>query len=205
MSKRSLSKKSPNRRSLSAWIMILSLVAAGGLLSGVSAEAAWVDNHDGTVSDTLRGLLWQQGDGQNDQGCRNWEQALAYCEGLNLAGHGDWRLPNIRELESLVDDSRYNPSIDPAFQCRSYYYWSGSTYAGYPANAWPVYFGYGDAYWSNKTPNVLRPVCAWGTIWALWPFDHCSDPHVRSPRHHLRGLGHGLHALRHGHPPFQEA
>jgi hypothetical protein len=91
------------------------------LLSRGSVEAAWVDNHDGTVSDTVTGLSWQQGDGQNDAGGRTWLNALAYCEGLNLAGRSDWRLPNIRELETLVDDSRYNPSIDPLFQCRSSY------------------------------------------------------------------------------------
>jgi hypothetical protein len=96
---------------------------------------SYVDNHDGTVADTRTGLMWQQGDSQNDQGGRNWRNALAYCEDLSLAGHDDWRLPNIREFLSLVDDTRTNPAIDPLFQCPStaiIIFWSSSTY-GYSA------------------------------------------------------------------------
>jgi hypothetical protein len=120
----------------------------------------YVDNHDGTVSDTLTGLMWQQGDGQNDQGGRNWEQALAYCEGLNLAGKGDWRLPNYRELASVVDYSRYNPAINPLFSSRGNYYWSSSTYVGYPDDACIVYFYVGDvgAYYKTNTNNYVRCV-----------------------------------------------
>lgn len=53
-----------NKSSLSVRIIVLALAAA--LCAAASAEAAWVNNHDGTVSDTLTGLMWQQGDNQND-------------------------------------------------------------------------------------------------------------------------------------------
>lgn len=140
-----------NKSSLSVRIIVLALAAA--LCAAAGAEAAWVDNHDGTVSDTLRGLMWQQEDGQNDEDNRNWEEALAYCEGLNLAGKGDWRLPNYRELASLVDYSRYHPAINPLFGCRSSFYWSSSTYVDRPDYAWHVHFHNGGVVPSLKGWN----------------------------------------------------
>jgi len=111
------------------------------LLDVLSAEAAWVDNQDGTISDTVTGLVWQQGDSENDGRVNSWKDALAYCEELNLAGRSDWRLPNIRELQSIVDYSRFDPASDPVFKCPSRSYWSSSTpcaYAHYSRVAWIV-------------------------------------------------------------------
>lgn len=68
-----------------------------------------VDNGDGSVTDHFSGLTWQQTD---DGERRDWKQALAYCEGLRLAGREDWRLPNIKELQSLVDYGRAAPALD---------------------------------------------------------------------------------------------
>jgi len=61
------------------------------------------DNGDGTVSDSATGLMWAQND--SGEGL-NWGDALAYCEHLNLAGYSDWRLPTIKELNSIVDYSK---------------------------------------------------------------------------------------------------
>ncbi len=77
----------------------------------------YVDNGDGTVSDLSTGLMWQQAD---DGEARDWEDALAYAENLQLAGYDDWRLPNAKELQSIVDYSRSpdetdSPAIDPVF------------------------------------------------------------------------------------------
>ena len=72
----------------------------------------FVDNQDGTVTDTTTGLMWQKG---YQLPVTYWNDNLRYCEDLELAGHMDWRLPNIRELETLVDDTRYDPSINPIF------------------------------------------------------------------------------------------
>jgi formylglycine-generating enzyme required for sulfatase activity len=65
----------------------------------------YMDNDNGTVTDTYTSLMWQQ-DGPTTK--KNWEQALAYCEGLTLGGYTDWRLPTPKELHSLVDYSHYN-------------------------------------------------------------------------------------------------
>jgi hypothetical protein len=104
---------------------------------GCSSEGRFSDNADGTVTDHCTGLMWQK---ETDPGTYTWQQALQYCEGLSLAGHSDWRLPNVRELQSIVDYGRDNPSIDPVFGAVSHWYWSSSTYVFYPGSAWVVYF-----------------------------------------------------------------
>lgn len=86
----------------------------------------FVDNQDGTVTDTTTGLMWQKG---HQPTLTQWRGNLDYCEDLELAGHTDWRLPNIRELETLIDDTRYNPSIDPLFDSYSNEYASSTTIA----------------------------------------------------------------------------
>ena len=123
------------------WIVFVSLNLV--VIFSSASWGAFVDNGDGTVTDTVTGLMWQQGDGHNDSGERTWQAALAYCEGCTEAGYTDWRLPNIRELESIVDWSTYSPAIDPVFDCRSSHYWSSSTYVDYPDFAWFVDFGNG--------------------------------------------------------------
>jgi len=105
------------------------------------------DKGDGTVTDSRTGLIWQQG----EPGAMAWDSALSYCEGQNYGGL-NWRLPNVRELESLTDDSRYYPSIDhgkfPNILTSNY--WSSTTLAGNPNMAWIVHFGEGDVGGNNK-------------------------------------------------------
>jgi len=115
-----------------------------------SARAGLVDNGDGTVSDTSTGLMWQKA---TASGTYTWKQALAYCENLSLAGHHDWRLPDRNELQSLVDYSRYNPSINTAYfpDTVASYYWSSTTNAYYTGYAWIVRFNFGIVLEYNKT------------------------------------------------------
>ncbi len=118
----------------------------------------FVDNGDGTVSDLATGLMWSQGD--NGKGVE-WIEALPYAQGATLAGYNDWRLPNVKELQSIVDYSRAPSSsgveaaIDPIFHCTPFvneagdddygYYWSGTSACftkGRPFYfAWYVAFG----------------------------------------------------------------
>ncbi len=65
----------------------------------------FVDNEDGTISDLATGLMWQQAD---DGQTRNWAESLEYAESSDYAGYSDWRLPNAKELQSIVD---YNNSM----------------------------------------------------------------------------------------------
>ncbi|MBE9569715.1 MAG: DUF1566 domain-containing protein, partial [Proteobacteria bacterium] len=93
-----------------------------------TAQHSLVDNGDRTITDTATGLIWQK---ETAESKMQWEDALSYCENLTLAGYNDWRLPNERELGSLVDYSKYGPSIDTIFfpDTVSFYYWSSTTYS----------------------------------------------------------------------------
>jgi len=85
----------------------------------------FVDNGDGTITDRATGLTWQQGDSGSTL---DWEGALATCEALDLAGHHDWRLPNTKELQTIVDYTRI-PAIDPVFSMTdpSSWFWTSTT------------------------------------------------------------------------------
>ncbi|WP_457592376.1 Lcl C-terminal domain-containing protein [Hydrogenimonas sp.] len=98
----------------------------------------------GVVTDSATGLMWQ--DDYSDNGgavkLATWIEAIDYCENLTLGGYSDWRLPNIRELNSIVDLSRYRPPIDPVFQITesSRRYWSSTAETGRTSDAWYVSF-----------------------------------------------------------------
>ena len=112
----------------------------------------FVDVGDGTVSDEATGLVWQQADSGTDLG---WEDALAYCDTLALAGHDDWRLPDVKELQSIVDYTRSpatttTAAIDPVFGVSEIesYFWSSTTHLegpGGPAGAAAAYVAFGRA------------------------------------------------------------
>jgi len=109
---------------------------------GRQSSGNWVINNDGTVTDKSNGLIWQQETGNNGQPMI-WKEALSYCENLTLAGYKDWRLPNIKELTSILDLTRNNPAIDTEYfpYTRSDYYWSSTSRADYVnGDAWYVSF-----------------------------------------------------------------
>ena len=135
-------------------------------------EGRLVDNGDGTVTDTCTSLMWQKEtadvDGNGTIGSEdapNWQNALQYGENLTLAGHTDWRLPKVRELESIVDYGRNRPAIDPVFgtvisATDPVYYWSSSTAVrNWGVAAWMVDFSDGIRIFDDKTrPYYVRAV-----------------------------------------------
>ena len=108
----------------------------------------FMDNFDGTVTDTATGLMWQQATAPG----YTWEEALTYCEGLSLAGHDDWRLPNRNELHSIVDYST-TPTIDTTYfpGTVAYYYRSSTTSGGSINGEWSVRFDNGIVGYNNKS------------------------------------------------------
>jgi len=116
---------------------------------GDSVARSFTDNLDLTVTDNATGLMWQQ---EDDSQFRSWESALAYCEDLDLDGHSDWRLPNVKELRSIVDNSRYNPAIDTVVfpGTNAGWYWSSSTYVT-RFDAWLVNFYDGYTLFGTKS------------------------------------------------------
>ena len=118
---------------------------------GEQREQSFTDNGDGTVTDNVTGLMWQQ---EGDDVLRIWEDALAYCEDLELAGHTDWRLPNIKALRSIMDNKTYNPAIDTSyFPSEVSSYWSSSTDAFNTTAAWCVSFADGHTWITYKGGN----------------------------------------------------
>jgi hypothetical protein len=99
---------------------------------------------------TLNRLMWQ--DNQEAKNIKkDWQGAKEYCQGLKLAGFRDWRLPNIYELESIVDENR-NPAIKSEFSNTApYYYWSSSERQSSSDFAWFVNFLYGYSDGNDKT------------------------------------------------------
>jgi hypothetical protein len=106
-----------------------------------------------TVLDMRTKLTWQR---IVDPTRRNWEAAKAYCAQLPLSG-GGWRLPSMRELQSLVDQSRFEPAIDPvAFpDTPAVEFWTGNVVSGAPASAWRVTFANGYTYDATATLEFL--------------------------------------------------
>lgn len=112
----------------------------------------FTDNLDGTVTDNLTGLIWLKD--ANCGGAKVWADALSYCNGLENgdcglsdgSGAGDWRLPNINEMHSLVDRTQSTPALPenhPFTGVQSSYYWSSTTYESDTVGAWDVFMSTG--------------------------------------------------------------
>ncbi len=143
------------------------------------AGAAWpvprfTDRGDGTVTDGLTGLTWLKdasctdtvGGIARDSGLLDWPSALAWSNNL-AAGQcglsdnsvaGDWRLPNIVELRSLVDYSRHDPALTaghPFTNVRPIWYWSSTTNPVYPGGAYNVGMSRGSVHVTGKSAAVF--------------------------------------------------
>jgi len=143
-----------NRKTVISNLFILSAFLA----TSVSAtKDTWFANGDGTVTDFATGLIWQQRD---DAIGRTHADAITYCQGLNLAGASDWRLPNIKELTSIVDYRSDSPAIDVvAFPETIQTYWSATPDASNANSAWFVFFIGGSVEVVPKTASSLLSRC----------------------------------------------
>ena len=133
------------------------------------------DNGDGTVTDRATGLRWAKADSGIGM---NWSEALAGVQKKNAAkflGHDDWRLPDVKELQSIADyarcpDTTRSAAIDPVFDCTKItnedskadfpFYWSATTHAGLHGGAAAMYVAFGRAagWMSPKRPMEGPPM-----------------------------------------------
>jgi len=98
---------------------------------------------DDVALDTTTQLQWTRAESVTPSSV-TWAQAKKACDTLDLGGHKDWRLPTRVELLTLVDDTRFDPAIDPAFNCKSDWYWAGTRAQPSPGVcAWVVLFSSG--------------------------------------------------------------
>lgn len=111
----------------------------------------------GTVHDPSTKLTWQQAESTKR---RIWSDAGAYCAALDVDGRG-WRLPTVKELQTLVDETRQQPAIDAAAfpNTSADEYWTSSPVPGFPDMAWTVSFAYGfDGFYDIKMFHHVRCV-----------------------------------------------
>ena len=123
--------------------IFLSILIVSSFLS-----ADFSRDSNGIVKDSVTGLFWQD-DYTDNQGyikSAKWEDAINYCERLRLGGYNDWRLPNKKELLSIIDYDMNTPAISSSFQNTKYInagYWSSTTASGPKGYAWYVKFYWG--------------------------------------------------------------
>jgi hypothetical protein len=155
------------------------------------AALSYTDNGDGTVTDNNTGLMWEKKD--QSGGIHDWSNtytwsgaslgstnimdgtiSTTFLAGLNagvgFAGHMDWRIPNMRELQSIIDYEVLNPTVNAAFNTNCSAgctvngiggpmcsctppssYWSSTTYRPGPSNAWGMDFSNGGVKFSDKS------------------------------------------------------
>jgi hypothetical protein len=153
----------------------------------------FADNGDGTITDLATGLMWMQDDSGSGM---FWEDALDYAENLMRAGYDDWRLPNAKELQSILDytrspDTTSSAAIDPVFNVTSItneeiqadypYYWAGTTHVKWTGTvgdaAAYVAFGRGLGYMDGEWRDVHGAGC------------QRSDPKIGDPNDYPYGHG----------------
>jgi len=167
----------------------------------------FVDNEDGTITDNATGLMWMKDD--NGEGVI-WKDALDYAEGNEYAAYSDWRLPNVKELQSIVDYSR-SPStsnsaaIDPLFNCTKItneagqddypWYWSGTTHANMIVGhegGWGAYLSFGRCMGNMQMPGQTTK--SWIDVHGAGA--QRSDPKAGDPTEYADGHGPQGDAIR---------
>ena len=159
---------------LSAVLVALSLLWWAGAIHAGPCEynipprnpnIVYTDHGNGTVTDTRTGLMWKQcAEGLSGASCQTgsaqtftWANALAHAEASSFANYSDWRLPNVKELSSLVEDCRERPAINTHFFPNTVDggsgFWSGSPHAHADGSgrAWLLMFSNGGVYNDHRT------------------------------------------------------
>jgi hypothetical protein len=113
----------------------------GALQAGVAPPSPRFQVNGDCVTDTLTGLMWAK-NANLPNGTRTWYQAVDDCNNLNLCGYTDWRLPNVNELESLINANEPNSATwlngQGFTNVQADGYWSSTTGASNPAYAWII-------------------------------------------------------------------
>ena len=150
----------------------------------------FVDNGDGTITDEATGLMWMQSDNAE---AILWQSALQYAENMEFAGYSDWRLPDVKELQSIVDYSRSpattnSAAIHTLFNCSQIvnenneddypFYWSSTTHANELNGASAAYVAFG---------RSLGNINGWTDIHGAG--SQRSDPKTGNPDDYADGFG----------------
>lgn len=145
----------------------------GDLQKGTAwPDPRFTDNGDGTVTDNMTGLVWTKN--ANMLGTtQNWYEAVGACNTLADNGTdrvdgslpGDWRMPNVRELQSLIDYGQSYPALPaghPFFDVQSSSYWTSTSYVSFESYSWGISLSNGytaPAYYKGGSRN--------GFVWCV--------------------------------------
>jgi hypothetical protein len=121
------------------------LCLTGLVMTGEAQAQRFVDNGNGTVTDTVTGLMWTKD--ANPIGKRNWHDAMAACGTFSISGIGGWRLPSNNELAALYHAIQGG---HPFIGVQSSNYWSSTTNADGDIHAWVVFMGNGHVFSAPK-------------------------------------------------------
>ncbi len=136
------------------------------------SDSRFTDNSDGTITDNVTGLMWTK-NANLPETYKTWKQALDYVASMNSGakpnfGYGDWRLPQISELENLVNEEVYGPAfpLEYPFINRQDHYWSSRNYG---------YTSYIE--WTNKMINYyMYAISKYDDVSYVWPVRSASSP-----------------------------
>lgn len=168
-------------------------------------QPAYRDNGDDTITDRATGLTWMKLDSghlaaaPHQDGRMNWEQALRWVEDLEFAGHSDWRLPNIKEFQSIVDytrspDTTHSAAIGPIFSVTPIrdslghvdypFYWSSTTHKRMGGGESACYIAFGRSQgWMRRFGGEYELLDVHGAG------SQRSDPKAGDPSQFPRGRG----------------
>ena len=139
-----------------------------------SSDGRYLDNGDGTITDTKTNLMWTKKDSYADTGsCMDWNNSQSYVSSLSTGGHTDWRLPTVKELKTIFEksksnnmafdhDSRFPLYLDSIFaDGAAYGYWSSESLTTGSSHARVLRFNIGDVY------DVRRDFCSYEGVRAV--------------------------------------
>lgn len=126
------------------------------ILSGILSASCSRNSKDNTVSCSNTNLMWQDNADVRDKALKKtWENAITYCRDLTFADYYNWRLPNIRELKTIIDRTKHGLTIKDGFvNSIDDFYWSSTTSHNETTKAWFVYFNNSNAGSDFKTQEL---------------------------------------------------
>jgi hypothetical protein len=127
------------------------------------------DNVNGTVTDNLTGLVWEQQTAVSEQLVYLYSDAVNYCENLTLGSRSDWRVPTRKEYSTVLNLGRVSPALDIAYfpyytgSDTGFYYWTVSPFYPDLTQVWTVQIAFGTIENISKTyPTPIKVRCVNG-------------------------------------------